>query len=128
AFCLFALGRNAEAQKVAEGLISKNPLLQLDGGSASPRIAAMFTDVRRALLPALVRERYNTARTALDSKDFASAEPGFVQLRAMLDEADRLKVSDAALADMRLLVDGFLDLTRNSQARVTPPAPQPAPQ
>ena len=26
AFCLFALGRNAEAQKVAESLISKNPM------------------------------------------------------------------------------------------------------
>src|ERR1044071_2259883 len=57
AFCLFALGRNDEAQKVAESLISKNPLLQLDGADASPRITAMFSDVRRALLPTLVRER-----------------------------------------------------------------------
>src|SRR5256885_16990684 len=47
AFCLFALGRNAEAQQVAEGLISKNPMLQVDRGGASPRIAAMFADVRR---------------------------------------------------------------------------------
>src|SRR5437773_10406596 len=58
AFCLFALGRNAEAQKVAEGLILQNPMLRLDGGDASPRIAAMFSDVRRTLLPALVREHY----------------------------------------------------------------------
>jgi TonB family protein len=127
AFCLFALGRNAEAQKVAEGLISKNPMLQLDRADASPRIAAMFSDVRRTLLPALVREHYKTARTALESKDFARAEPEFVQLRAMLEEADRLKLPDPTLADMRLLVDGFLDLTRSSQASLVKAAQQPAP-
>jgi len=127
AFCLFALGRGAEAQKVAEGLISKNPMLQLDRADASPRISAMFSDVRKTLLPGLVREHYKTARTALDSKDFASAEPEFVQLKAMLEEAERLKVSDPMLSDMRLLVDGFLDLTRNSQASVAKAAAPPAP-
>ena len=125
AFCLFALGRNAEAQKVAEGLISKNPMLQLDRADASPRITAMFTEVRRTLLPALVRERYKIARTALDSKDFVDAEPAFVQVRAMLEEADKLKVSDPTLSDMRLLVDGFLDLTRSSQASIAKAVPQP---
>jgi TonB family protein len=127
AFCLFALGRNGEAQKVAEGLISKNPMLQLDRADASPRITAIFTDVRRTLLPALVREHYKTARTALDSKDFATAEPEFVQLKAMLEEADRLKISDPTMSDMRLLVDGFLDLTRNLQASVAKAAPPSAP-
>jgi TonB family protein len=127
AFCLFALGRNAEAQKVAESLISKNPMLQLDRADASPRITAMFTDVRRTMLPALVREHYKSARTALDSKDFAGAEPQFVQLKGMLEEADRLKLSDPMLSDMRLLVDGFLDLTRTSQASVAKAAPPTAP-
>jgi TonB family protein len=127
AFCLFALGRGAEAQKVAEGLISKNPMLQLDRADASPRISAMFSDVRKTLLPGLVREHYKTARTALDSKDFAGAEPEFVQLKAMLEEADRLKISDPMLADMRLLVDGFLDLTRSSQASVAKAAAQSVP-
>jgi len=127
AFCLFALGRNAEAQKVAEGLISKNPLLQLDRADASPRITAMFSDVRRTMLPTLVREHYKSARTALDSKDFAGAEPQFVQLKGMLEEADKLKLSDPMLSDMRLLVDGFLDLTRTSQASVAKAAPPAAP-
>jgi TonB family protein len=127
AFCLFALGRNAEAQKVAESLISKNPMLQLDRADASPRITAMFTDVRRTMLPALVREHYKSARTALDSKDFAGAEPQFVQLKGMLEEADRLKLSDPMLSDMRLLVDGFLDLTRTSQASVAKAALPTAP-
>jgi len=127
AFCLFALGRNAEAQKVAEGLISKNPMLQLDRADASPRITAMFSDVRRTMLPALVREHYKTARTALDSKDFAGAEPQFLQLKGMLEEADKLKLSDPMLSDMRLLVDGFLDLARTSQASIAKAAPPAAP-
>jgi TonB family protein len=129
AFCLFALGRGAEAQKVAESLISKNPMLQLDRAEASPRISAMFSDVRKTLLPGLVREHYKTARAAIDIKDFASAEPEFVQLKAMLEEADRLKISDPTLSDMRLLVDGFLDLTRSSQAAsAAKAAPPPVPQ
>jgi len=127
AFCLVALGRNAEAQKVAEGLISKNPMLQLDRADASPRITAMFSDVRRTMLPALVREHYKTARTALDSKDFAGAEPQFLQLKGMLEEADKLKLSDPVLSDMRLLVDGFLDLARTSQASIAKAAPPAAP-
>jgi TonB family protein len=128
AFCLFALGRGAEAQKVAESLISKNPMLQLDRAEASPRISAMFSDVRKTLLPGLVREHYKTARAAIDIKDFASAEPEFVQLKAMLEEADRLKISDPTLSDMRLLVDGFLDLTRSSQASAAKAAPPQVPQ
>jgi TonB family protein len=116
AFCLFALGRNAEARKVAEGLISTNPLLQLDRADASPRITAMFTDVRRTLLPTLVRERYKVARTNLESNDLANAMSEFVTVKAMLEEADRLNASDQTMSDMALLVDGFLDLTRNRQA------------
>jgi TonB family protein len=116
AFCLFALGRNAEARKVAEGLISTNPLLELDRADASPRITAMFTDVRRTLLPTLVRERYKVARTSLESNDLANAMSEFVKVKAMLEEADRLKASDQTMSDMGLLVDGFLDLTRNRQS------------
>src|SRR5262245_60650052 len=47
AFCLFALGRTVEAKSVAEALIQKNPRMQLEATDASPRITAMFTDVRR---------------------------------------------------------------------------------
>ena len=89
AFCLFALGRTADAQAVAEGLVKKNPMLELDATDASPRLSAMFTDVRRRLLPGLVRERYRLARAALDSKDFRSAEPQLMEVRRMLDDAER---------------------------------------
>src|SRR5688572_20106743 len=42
AFSLFALGRTAEAEKVTEALIRRNPLAKLGEGEASPRLEAMF--------------------------------------------------------------------------------------
>jgi tetratricopeptide (TPR) repeat protein len=116
AFCLFALGRTSDAQTVAENLIRKNPTLELDTTDASPRITEMFTSVRRRLLPDLVRERYRTARGAIDRKDYATAEPQLAEVRQMLDEAEKMKVVDEGLADLRVLVDGFLDLARTLQA------------
>ena len=120
AFCLFALGRTAEAQAVAESLIAKDPLLQLDEADASPRIVAMFADVRKRLLPGLTRDEYRTARASLDRKDFASAESQLTMTRRMLEEAQRIGSSDETMGDLRVLVDGFLDLTRSAlEARAT---------
>jgi len=112
AFCLFALGRTADAVSVAEGLVRKNPMLELDATDASPRLSAMFTDVRRRLLPTLIRERYRQARAALDDKNFLNAEPRLIEVRQMLSEAEEIKAMDEGMADLRVLVDGFLDLTR----------------
>jgi hypothetical protein len=125
AFCLFALGRTAEAQSVAESLITKDPLLELDQGDASPRIVAMFADVRKRLLPGLARDQYRTARASLDRKDFASAESQLIRTRRMLEEAQKIGASDETTGDLRVLVDGFLDLTRSAvEARATNPRAQ----
>ena len=125
AFCLFALGRTAEAQSVAESLITKDPLLELDEGDASPRIVAMFADVRKRLLPGLTRDQYRAARASLDRKDFASAESQLIRTRRMLEEAQKIGASDETMGDLRVLVDGFLDLTRSAvEARATNPRAQ----
>jgi hypothetical protein len=127
AFCLFALGRTAEAQSVAESLITKDPLLQLDEGDASPRIVAMFADVRKRLLPGLTRDQYRAARASLDRKDFAGAESQLIRTRLMLEEAQKIGSSDEIMGDLRVLVDGFLDLTRSAvEARATNPRSQTA--
>jgi hypothetical protein len=55
AFSLFALGRMREAESIAESLIRKEPLAHLDEADVSPRIEKMFTDVRKRLLPSLIR-------------------------------------------------------------------------
>jgi tetratricopeptide (TPR) repeat protein len=122
AFCLFALGRTAEARAVADGLIEKNPLLELEA-DASPRVAAIFTDARQRLLPGIIREKYRAARASIDRKDYAAAEPQLETVKRLLDHATIAGSSDETTNDLRVLVDGFLNLSRaNASARAPVPA------
>jgi hypothetical protein len=127
AFCLYALGRTGEAESVAESIIRKEPLTKLDAADASPRLELMFTNVRKRLLPSLIRERFRTARSALDQKDYSAAEPQLTEARLMISDAEKLGVKDDGLADLSILVDGFLQLIRSTADQRTSPAPSPAP-
>ena len=144
AFCLFALGRTGDAESVAETLIRRQPLAVLDTADTSPRLERMFMDVRRRLLPSLIRERFRTARSALDRRSFDAAEPPLTDARLLIAEAERLGVKDEGLGDLSVLVDGFLELIRSSaeqrtsraadvataettNAPASPAAPMPAP-
>jgi TonB family protein len=122
AFCLFALGRTAEAKAVAEALVQKNPFIEVDG-DASPRIVAMFTSTRQQMLPALIREKYRVARVSLDQKDFGRAQPELESVQRMLDESAKLGAADASMSDLRVLVDGFLNLIQTTTALAKPAAP-----
>ena len=74
AFCLYALGRTQEAESIAESMIRKEPLVPLDAADASPRIETMFADVRKRLLPSLIRERFRIGEIRASIKR-ASATP-----------------------------------------------------
>ena len=121
AFSLYALGRTAEAETVAESLIRREPLVELD--EPSPRIEAMFQSVRKRLLPVLIRAEYRTARTDLDEKRPESAKAHLIDARQMLARAQKIGAWDEGLADLQVLVDGFLDLTRAAADQAPPPAP-----
>jgi TonB family protein len=123
AYCLFALGRTGEAEQAAESLIRTDPLIELE--EAGPRIDSMFLDVRKRLLPGLIRARYKAAKAAIDQKDAKAAEPHLVYTRRMLTEAERVEALDEGLADLGVLVDGFLDLVRSVAFK--PEEPQAAP-
>jgi tetratricopeptide (TPR) repeat protein len=112
AFCLYALGRVAEAESMAEAVIRREPLAELNAADVSPRLAAMFTTVRKRVLPGLVRDQYRAVRAMLDAKDYASAEPRLAEIRLMLNSAERLGALDEGLSDLGVLVDGFLTLSR----------------
>jgi len=114
AFCLFALGRSAEAESVAETLLTKDPLLDVDARDASPRIVAMFEAVRKRVLPRVIRDEYKSARATLDRKDFAAALPALMRVRRMLDQASDVNAADETLADLGVLVDGFIELARTT--------------
>jgi TonB family protein len=127
AFCFLALGRNAEAESAAESAIRKDPLTPLDPADASPRIEAMFTLVRKRLLPGLIRDAYRSARAATEEGDLAGGVQQLRQVRSMLDAAKGLNAWDEALGDISVLVDGFLELSRIAAERrpvVEPPKPE----
>jgi hypothetical protein len=115
AFCLYALGRTREAELIAESMVRKEPLARL-GGDASPRLETMFADVRRRLLPSLIRDRFRIARSAIDQKSFGAAEAPLTEARLMIVEAEKLGVTDGGLMDLSVLVDGFLQLIHAAPA------------
>jgi hypothetical protein len=130
AFSLFALGRVGEAEQVAEALIRRNPLLKPTEGEAPPRIEAMFAAVRKRTLSVLIRDEYRMAREAIDKSDMAAAEP-HLRLASQLIAAVRATGQiDDTLADLSLLVDGFLGLSQTAAgqtpARQQPPRPTAA--
>ena len=125
AFCLFALGRTGEAQAVAVDLIRKHPLLAMQADEMSPRVAAMFADARRQVLPALIREKYQSGKTAVARKDFAAAEPDLRIVVSLIDQARALGIKDDSLGDLGVLADGFLSLV---EAATPPPQAEASPQ
>lgn len=127
AFCLYALGRTAEAESVAETLIRREPLTRLDAADASPRLEAMFAGVQKRILPGLIRDEYRNLRGMLDQKQFAAAEPHLVETRRMLTEAERVGAVDEGLADLTVIIDGFLALSRaQGETRAAAVRPRPA--
>jgi TonB family protein len=120
AFCLVALGRTGEAQQVAEALVRADPLLSIDQfPDASPRITTLFAAVRRRVLPQLVKDEFRTARA--HAADGASdAKPRLLHVRALLGVAEQIGAFDETLADVRMLVDGFLELAQTTELRHSP--------
>ena len=130
AFCLVALGRTAEARTVAESLVRKDPMFAIDGyRDASPRIVTLFETARARVLPQLIREEYRTAR-ALSADKAPEAGARLAYVRQLLDEARASGIKDETLDDLRLLVDGFLELSRDAAPVASAPQsvdPPPAP-
>jgi len=132
-FCLVALGRASEAQAVAESLVRRDPMLSIDQfPDASPRIAAMFVSVRQRVLPQLIKDEYRAARS-LAAASAPEADSRLRHIRQLLDTAEQIGAWDETLADVRLLVDGFLELAHAAEPRSAPAeataaaaAPEPA--
>jgi TonB family protein len=127
AFCLVALGRTREAEVVVEALVRTDPMLVPDLRDASPRIEELFVSARKRVLPQLIRDQYRSAR-ALAVQKAPDAEANLKQVKGMLAQAEQIGAWDDTLADLRVLVDGFLDLTEGqvaSSAFATLPVVQP---
>ena len=109
AFCLLALRRDSEARSVIEGVVTERPMYLPSDDEASPRIRAAFQDVRKNLLPSVARQLYASAKDDYEKKSVVSAAAKFSNLLQLLSEPELAK--DPTLADLRLLADGFRELS-----------------
>ena len=107
-FCLVALDRKDEARNAIATLISANPFYELSETQASPRVRAVFTEVRKSLLPSLVQSAYTEAKAAFDRKDPESAA-GFERVLTLLRDPDLSSNSD--LGDLAVVAAAFRDLS-----------------
>jgi len=119
--CLLALGRGAEAEAAIAVVVASDPMYQPTETEASPRFRTAFSEVRQRQLPDIARTRYAAAKASFDRKDYSAAEQQFRELLRLIDDPDM----GGRLADLRLLVSGFLDLS--AAAAAPPPEPKPEP-
>jgi hypothetical protein len=144
AFCLLALGRATEADAAIEAVVRAAPSFSPRETDASPRVRSAFSDVRRRILPGIVREQYTHAKQLFDQHEYAPAKAEFQLVIDLLDDPDLGSVADRPpLGGLRTLAAGFLDLSAKFEpptARsvlpsstvsplapaATPPAPPPA--
>jgi TonB family protein len=129
-FCLVALGRVAEADQVVERLLTARPEYRPNPAEASPRIQALFGQVRQRIGPALLKRMYQRARAAMEQKDRDTAVAEFEAMLRMAEDPDVR--ADPATAELKELGAGFLELSRAMAAKTAAPpvpsSPGPAPE
>lgn len=118
ALCLLALENKPGAEAKLTEVLQAHPLF-VPGAEIPPRLHTLLDDVRTRLRPALAQEHYRTGKERFEAGDYASALAEFALVIELAegDEAQR----NSALTDIRLLAEGFRDLSR--RALEPPPAP-----
>jgi tetratricopeptide (TPR) repeat protein len=129
ALCLLALGRTEEGQQSFERLVRQAPLYVVPEAEISPRMYGVYRDVRRRVLPLIVRELYNKGKSSFDERRYDAAVVELREVMGLLNDPDA--AADATtFADLRQLTDGFLRLAEAELAlaarAAAPPPPPPA--
>ncbi|MEZ5318920.1 MAG: energy transducer TonB [Vicinamibacterales bacterium] len=123
-YCLVALDRNDEARQAIESIVQADPFYHPSEAEASPRVRGFFEEVRRPLLPGIIRSTYDDAKARYGRKDLEAAIEGFDHVMALADEVG---AEDPEAADLRTLASGFRDLAKAALAPPPPPPPPAAP-
>ena len=120
--CLFALGKTADADRVIEAMLLRDPLYRARDEELSPRVENAFQSARRRVLPSVIQQKYGEAKAAFDKQDWATASSGFSEvLKAIADPDIAGSAGAPPLSDIKTLASGFRDLAVKS----TPPPPPP---
>jgi hypothetical protein len=126
ALCLLALGRIEDTERSLEVIVRRFPGHRMTADDVSPRLVAMYADVRKRALPSVARETYARARAAFDRGEHVAAARDLRALLTLLEEADAYGTPRDVL-DLRLVAEGFLKLASSEVARTsTMPNPSAA--
>ncbi|HUR33188.1 MAG TPA: hypothetical protein VM032_05290 [Vicinamibacterales bacterium] len=111
ALCLLALGRMTDVDRVLRSLVLRNPAFRMSAGDVTPRLIAIFEDVRSRTLLAMVKDGYAEAKSSFEAGRFADASSRFRDLLTLISrEQAALAKEGAAAQDVRQLAIGFKDL------------------
>jgi tetratricopeptide (TPR) repeat protein len=124
ALCLLALGRNDDARQVIQRIVEQNPSYEPSVEQMSPRVQETFRDVRRRVLPSIVKQEYADAKAAFADGEVERAKGRFERVVLHLDALEAMGSKD--LGDLRILSNGFLDLMNSAAKAVAPPVAPPA--
>ncbi len=127
ALCLLALNRAPEAELAIAAVVQADPSYRPDE-STSPRVRAAFKDVRTRLLPGIIQSQYEEARRLYDGKSWSEAAAAFRLVLALSIDDDLDATQVEALADLKVLADGFVKLADVAAAPPPPPPAPPAPE
>ena len=120
--CFFALGRAADADRVIEGMLMRQPLYRAPNEELAPRVQSAFQNARKKILPGVIQKGYAEAKNAFDKQDYVTASTGFGDVLKSLADPDITTAANAPpLADLRTLATSFRDLS----AKLTAPPPAP---
>ena len=109
AFCLIALGDQRQAETAIAQLLTHTPLYEPDAAETSPRVIEVFREVRTQVLPGVAKQLYLDAKTSLERKERQTAIGRF---EALLQLLGTQSTPDPTLDDIKVLAEGFLDLSR----------------
>lgn len=135
ALCLLGLGRTRDAEQALELVVIRKPLLVLDDAEYSPRVVALFRDVRKKALPSAAQQLYLNARSNYENKKYDEAAAGFRQTLQVIADIGA-EGQTQTLADLKELSSGFATLAeargatqvapRAAAATLSPTASAPA--
>lgn len=125
ALCLLALDRTKDAEQSLEHLAMARPLFTLDVSDNSPKLVAMFEDVRKRTLPEAAKQTYERARASYEKGDSAEAQRQFRDVMAMADAAPAGSL--ALMGDLKMLASGFVKLAESALVPAPEPRAAPAP-
>ena len=118
ALCLLALGRTDDAEMAIAAAVNADPTYRGDQAGASPRVRAVFKDVRSRLLPGLIQSRYNDGRALYDKQSWSDAARAFRDVLALSSDPDLTDAQLKTVGEYKVLSEGFLKL---AEAAAAPP-------